>query len=74
MKTTLIVLALCTCTTGAILTGCNMAKGKYIYVHNSDLEYDPKFAPQMLELSEKEINYILYNEISENSKDQPVEW
>jgi glycosyltransferase involved in cell wall biosynthesis len=38
----------------SVLTGCDMAKGKYLYVHNSDLEYDPSYAIKMIELAEKD--------------------
>jgi dolichol-phosphate mannosyltransferase len=38
----------------SIITGCNLAKGKYLYVHNSDLEYDPAYAIQMIDLAQKE--------------------
>jgi hypothetical protein len=31
-----------------------LAKGEYLYVHNSDLEYDPSCVYEMVELSEKE--------------------
>lgn len=26
----------------SVITGMNLAKGEYLYVHNSDLEYDPE--------------------------------
>ena len=38
----------------SIITGCDMAKGKYLYVHMSDLEYDPIYAHQMIEIAEEE--------------------
>ncbi|MDD4953899.1 MAG: glycosyltransferase family 2 protein [Candidatus Omnitrophica bacterium] len=38
----------------SVITGMNMAKGEFLYVHNSDLEYDPACVYEMLELAEKE--------------------
>ena len=38
----------------SVITGCDMAMGKYLYVHNSDLEYDPSFASEMVKLAEEE--------------------
>lgn len=38
----------------SVITGMNLAKGQYMYVHNSDLEYDPNCVYEMLELSERE--------------------
>lgn len=38
----------------SVITGMNLAKGEYIFVHNSDLEYDPVCVYEMLELAEKE--------------------
>jgi dolichol-phosphate mannosyltransferase len=37
----------------SIITACEMAKGKYLYIHNSDLEYDPFYSHQMIELAEQ---------------------
>ncbi|OGX15629.1 MAG: hypothetical protein A2166_02535 [Omnitrophica WOR_2 bacterium RBG_13_41_10] len=38
----------------SVITGMKLAKGEYMYVHNSDLEYDPSCVYEMLELAEKE--------------------
>lgn len=38
----------------SVITGMNLAHGEYLYVHNSDLEYDPRCVYEMIELSEKE--------------------
>lgn len=38
----------------SVITGMNLANGQYMYVHNSDLEYDPNCVYEMLELAEKE--------------------
>lgn len=38
----------------SVITGMRLAKGEYMYVHNSDLEYDPRCVYEMLELAEKE--------------------
>lgn len=38
----------------SIITGCDMAKGKYLYVHNSDLEYDPSYVHEMIACAERE--------------------
>ena len=38
----------------SVTTGINMAKGDYVYIHNTDLEYDPAYSIPMLELAEKE--------------------
>lgn len=37
----------------SIIEACEKARGKYLYVHNSDLEYDPAYSHQMIELAEK---------------------
>jgi glycosyltransferase involved in cell wall biosynthesis len=39
---------------GSVIAGMNLAKGDYVYVHNSDLEYDPGCVYEMLRLSEGE--------------------
>ena len=36
-----------------IVEGLNIAKGKYIYVHNSDLEYDYKKSIEMMNVADK---------------------
>lgn len=33
----------------SIITGCDMAQGEYLYVHNADLEYDPRHVYEMIE-------------------------
>ncbi len=38
----------------SVITGMHLAKGEYLYVHNSDLEYDPRSVYEMVELSERE--------------------
>lgn len=38
----------------SVITGMNLAKGQYLFVHNSDLEYDPECVYGMLDLAEKE--------------------
>jgi len=38
----------------SVITGMNLAKGEFIFVHNSDLEYDPGCVHSMLALAEKE--------------------
>lgn len=38
----------------SVITGIKMAKGEFLFVHNSDLEYDPVCVHGMLERSEKE--------------------
>jgi glycosyltransferase involved in cell wall biosynthesis len=38
----------------SVITGCDMAKGKYLYVHNADLEYDPSYVHEMIECAGKE--------------------
>ncbi len=38
----------------SIITGCDMAKGKYLYVHNADLEYDPSRVDEMIECIDRE--------------------
>ncbi|TAM36241.1 glycosyltransferase family 2 protein [bacterium] len=37
----------------SVITGMNLAQGEFLYVHNSDLEYDPVCVYQMIELSER---------------------
>ena len=38
----------------SVITGMNLAQGEYLYVHNSDLEYDPRCVYEMVEVSDKE--------------------
>lgn len=38
----------------SVITGGNLARGKYIFVQNSDLEYDASCVYEMIELAEKE--------------------
>lgn len=38
----------------SIITGMNLAKGEYLFVYNSDLEYDSESVYKMLDLAEKE--------------------
>lgn len=38
----------------SVITGMNLAKGQYLYVHNSDLEYAPACVYEMVEFSERE--------------------
>ncbi|OGS55078.1 MAG: hypothetical protein A3J79_01180 [Elusimicrobia bacterium RIFOXYB2_FULL_62_6] len=38
----------------SVITGIKMAKGEFLFVHNSDLEYDPACVYEMLDRSEKE--------------------
>ncbi len=38
----------------SVLTGMNLAQGKYLFIHNSDLEYDPVCVYEMLDAAEKE--------------------
>jgi glycosyltransferase involved in cell wall biosynthesis len=38
----------------SVITGCDMAQGKYIYIHNSDLEYDPSYVTKMIAVAEEE--------------------
>jgi len=38
----------------SVITGMNLAQGEYLFVHNSDLEYDPACIYEMLESAEKE--------------------
>jgi glycosyltransferase involved in cell wall biosynthesis len=38
----------------SIITGCDMARGEYLYVHNADLEYDPSHVHEMIEWANRE--------------------
>lgn len=38
----------------SVVTGANLAQGEYLFIHNSDLEYDPVCIYEMLEAAEKE--------------------
>lgn len=38
----------------SVITGMNLARGEYIYVHNPRLEYDPACVYEMLEAAERE--------------------
>ena len=38
----------------SVVTGANLAQGDYLFIHNSDLEYDPACVYEMLEAAEKE--------------------
>ncbi len=54
----------------SVITGMNLAKGEFMFVHNSDLEYDSECVYAMLDLAEKEnldavFGSRLYNKIDE---------
>lgn len=38
----------------SVITGMSLAQGEYLFVHNSDLEYDPSCIYEMLNLAERE--------------------
>ena len=38
----------------SIITACDMARGEYLYVHNADLEYDPRHVHEMIEWASRE--------------------
>ncbi len=38
----------------SVVTGANLARGEYLFIHNSDLEYDPVCVYEMLDVAEKE--------------------
>ena len=38
----------------SVITGMNLAKGEYLFIHNSDLEYDPACVYEMLDSAERE--------------------
>ncbi len=38
----------------SVITGMNLAQGDYLFIHNSDLEYDPSCVYEMLDAAEKE--------------------
>jgi glycosyltransferase involved in cell wall biosynthesis len=54
----------------SIITGMNLSRGEFVYVHNSDLEYDLNCVYAMLDLAEKDkldavFGSRLYNRIKE---------
>lgn len=56
----------------SIITGMNLARGEFIYVHNSDLEYDLSCVYAMLDLAEKNnldavFGSRLYNRMQEGN-------
>ena len=62
-----------------IIEGLKLAKGKYIYVHNSDLEYDYTKSIEMMSIAEKyNLDVVLgsrvknKNNIFENLKSNPA--
>lgn len=38
----------------SIITGCDLARGEYLYVHNADLEYDPRHVYEMIDHARSE--------------------
>ena len=55
----------------SVITGMNLAKGEFMFVHNSDLEYDPGCVHAMLALAEKDkldavFGSRLYNRVNES--------
>ncbi len=55
----------------SVITGLNLAKGEFMFVHNSDLEYDPECIHEMLALAQKDnldavFGSRLYNRVTES--------
>jgi len=55
----------------SVITGMNLAKGEFMFVHNSDLEYDPGCVHTMLALAQKDdldavFGSRLYNRANES--------
>ncbi len=62
-----------------VMEGLNLATGDYLYVHNSDLEYDPLNAIEMLMLAERENLDVVFGsrlkkkyELIKNLKSNPA--
>lgn len=56
----------------SVVTGMNLAKGEYLYIHNSDLEYDPSCVYEMLELAEKEKLDVVFGSRLLNRGNKPI--
>ncbi|MCX5695244.1 MAG: glycosyltransferase family 2 protein [Candidatus Omnitrophica bacterium] len=54
----------------SVITGMRLAKGEYMYVHNSDLEYDPECVYRMLSLAENEnLDAVFGSRLSSRKQD-----
>jgi glycosyltransferase involved in cell wall biosynthesis len=56
----------------SIITGMNMAKGEFLFVHNSDLEYDPECVYKMLNLAENKGLDAVFGSRLAHRKGEPI--
>lgn len=56
----------------SVITGMNMARGEYLFVHNSDLEYDPECVYRMLDLAENEGLDAVFGSRLFNRRGEPI--
>jgi glycosyltransferase involved in cell wall biosynthesis len=56
----------------SVLTGMNLAQGEYLFIHNSDLEYDPVCVYEMLDSAEKENLDAVFGSRLLNRRDESV--
>lgn len=56
----------------SVIAGMNLAQGEYLFVHNSDLEYDPACVYEMLESAERENLDVIFGSRLLNRRNEPV--
>lgn len=56
----------------SVITGMNLAKGEFLFVHNSDLEYDPACVYEMLNLAERDNLDAIFGSRLANRKQQSI--
>ncbi len=56
----------------SVITGANLAQGEYLFIHNSDLEYDPVCVYEMLDAAEKENLDVVFGSRLINRRDESV--
>jgi len=56
----------------SVVTGMNLAQGEYLFIHNSDLEYDPVCIYEMLASAERENLDVIFGSRLLNRKGESV--
>ena len=56
----------------SVITGMNLANGEFLFVHNSDLEYDPACVYEMLNLAQRDNLDAIFGSRLANRKHQSI--
>lgn len=56
----------------SVITGMNLASGEYLFIHNSDLEYDPACVYEMLDYAESENLDVIFGSRLLSRKNEPI--